>query len=338
MPVADAELVKRNLANPEAHVRVALGAARDASTSLIAELRSSIDYYATLTGRSPVRRVVVTGGGSCLFGFVEQLQQQLRLPVVQGDALHRIDCSRLNLPAGEIARLDPAVAVVVGLALPGSKDVKELDLLPPEVVLGRRRKQVERAAVLVGIVLVLVMAGLGVLRFLKVHNAENQVASLQTQINNLNIQIPKYDKVRQERAEILGLASISSPIVNDEVYWPGVITAFTKYTPKGGTITSFSAAAIPRQAPAPSAIGSPAAPVLTPAETQIASVSTSLQSPTGYTYFRNWYYSILGSGKLTVNGFSGISQATTKQVTFAATVGVTGEVTSIRANEFQVPR
>ena len=81
----------------------------------------------------------------------------------------------------------------------------------------------------------------------------------------------------------------------------------------------------------------PAAP-LTPAETQIASLSISLQSPTGYTYFRSWYYTVVGSGKLTVNGFSGITEATTKQVTFTATVGVTAEVISIRANEFEVPR
>ena len=241
VPVADAEAVKRGLDPSAPHTRVALGAARDASMSLIAELRSSIDYYATLPGRSPVRRVVVTGGGSCLYGFVEQLQQQLRLPVVQGSALSRIDCSRLNVPAEEIARLDSAVSVVVGLALPGAKDVKELDLLPPEVILRRKRKRVERAVVLVGIVLVVAMAALGVLRFLKVHNAENQVAGLQRQIAYLKTQIPKYDKVQQERAEILGLAAISNPIVQDEVYWPGVITALAHATPAGGTVTSFSA-------------------------------------------------------------------------------------------------
>ena len=209
--------------------------------SLINELRSSIDYYASLTGRSAIRRVVITGGGSRLSGFAELLQQQLRLPVVQGSALGRIDCSRLHLPPEEIARLDPAVAVVVGLALPGSKDVKELDLLPPEVILGRRRKQMERSVVLVGLVIVVVMVGFGALRFLKVHNAENQVASLQGQIGNLSAQIPKYNKVEQERATILDLAAISNPIVQDEVYWPGVFTALTRATPSGGTISSFSA-------------------------------------------------------------------------------------------------
>ena len=174
LPVADAEAIKRNLDDSAPHIRVAVGAARDASMSLINELRSSIDYYASLTGRSPIRRVVLTGGGSRLSGFAELLQQQLRLPVVQGSALGRIDCSRLHLPPDELARLDPAVAVVVGLALPGSKDVKELDLLPPEVVLGRRRKQLERSFVVVGILLVLVMVAFGALRFLKVHNAENR--------------------------------------------------------------------------------------------------------------------------------------------------------------------
>ena len=130
LPVADAEVTKRNLDQSAPHIRVALTAAREASMSLIGELRSSVDYYATLTGRSPVRRVVVTGGGSRLIGFIEQLQQQLRLPVVAGSTLDRIDCSRLKLPPEEITRLDSAVAVVVGLAAPGPKGVKELAPAP----------------------------------------------------------------------------------------------------------------------------------------------------------------------------------------------------------------
>ncbi|MGO9332470.1 MAG: pilus assembly protein PilM [Acidimicrobiales bacterium] len=335
LPVADAEAIKQNLDGSVPHIHVALGAARDASMSLIGELRSSIDYYATLTGRSPVRRVVVTGGGSRLSGFVEQLQQQLRLPVVQGSVLSRVDCSRLHLPSEELGRLDPAVAVVVGLAMPGLKDVKELDLLPPEVILGRKRRRLERSLVVVGIVLVLAMVGLGVLRFLKVRNAENQVASLQGQIVNINAQLPKYNKVEQEHATILGLQAISTPIVTDEVYWPGVLAALAQATPRGGTIGSFAADTVPRTAPTTTTSGTPP---LTPAEIQIATVSISLSSPTGYTYFHSWYYSINGSGKLTVNGFSGITQVGTKQVTFTATVGVTAEVTSIRHNKFKVPK
>ena len=336
LPLADAETLKQSLDGAAPHVHVAISAARDASMSLIGELRSSVDYYATLTGRSPVRRVVISGGGSRLFGFAEQLQQQLRLPVFIGSALSRIDCSRLHLPAEELVRLDPSVAVVVGLAIPGSKDVKELDLLPPEVILGRKRKKLERSIVLVGAVIVLVMVGLGVMRFLTVHNAENQVSALQSQIGVLNAQIPKYDKVQQERAAILGLAAISNPIVTDEVYWPGVFQALRRGTPSGGTISSFSASEVPRTAPVATTAGTAAPPPPPPSGIEIATVSISLNSPAGYTYFHNWYYKIDGSGRLTVNGFSGITQTTSSSVTFSATVGVTAEVTSIRANEFKV--
>jgi hypothetical protein len=170
-----------------------------------------------------------------------------------------------------------------------------------------------------------------VLRYLKVHNAENQVASLQVQITSLRIQIPRYDKVEQERALILSLQTISTPIVTNEVYWPGVITALTKATPAGGTIGSFTASTVPPSVP------TAGAPALTPSEIQTATVNISLTSPTGYTYFRSWYYSVNGSGKLTVNAFSGITQVATKHVTFTSTVGVTAEVTSPRANEFKVP-
>ncbi len=337
LPVTDAEVTKRNLDQPAPHIRVAGTAARDASMSLIGELRSSIDYYATLTGRNPVRRVVVTGGGSRLSGFVEQLQQQLRLPVIQGSALNRIDCSRLRLPADELGRLDTAVAVVVGLALPGPKDVKELDLLPPEVLLGRKRKRIERTVVIVGVVLVALMLGLGAFRFLKVHNAENQVAGLQTQITSLQGQIPKYSKVQQERKLILSLAAISNPLVNTEVWWPGVFLALDKATPKGGVITSFSGTTDPLAIPTAPVAGAPAAPVLPPYEVQRATVAISLISPTGYTYFHTWYYTVNFSKELTVNGFSGITQGSSKQVNFSATVGVTAELRSIRADEFKVP-
>jgi len=94
----------------------------------------------------------------------------------------------------------------------------------------------------VGIVLVLAMVGLGALRYLKVRNAENQVASLQVQITGLREQIPKYNKVEQEHALILNLEAISNPLVADEVYWPGVI----------GSLAN------PRQAVALSAVSPPA--------------------------------------------------------------------------------
>ena len=47
LPLADAESLKQNLDGAAPHIHTAIGAARDAAMSLIGELRSSIDYYAT---------------------------------------------------------------------------------------------------------------------------------------------------------------------------------------------------------------------------------------------------------------------------------------------------
>jgi Tfp pilus assembly protein PilN len=227
--------------------------------------------------------------------------------------------------------------VVVGLALPGPKGVKELDLLPPEVVAGRKRKRIERAFVLVGVVAVAAMAGLGVLRFLKVHDAENQVAGLQGQIAGLQTQIPKFSKVQQERAAILGLASISQPLVQNEVYWPGVLNALAAATPKGGTVTSFSGATVPIAVAAPVTKGATTPPPTPPQDVQTASLAIQVSTTIGYPYFRSWYSNVSGSGTLTVNQFGALTQGTPKHVEFSATVGVTAEVRSIRANEFEVP-
>ena len=144
------------------------------------------------------------------------------------------------------------------------------------------------------------------------------------------MQIPRYDKVQQEHSEILDLAAISNPIVNQEVYWPGVLGALRHVTPSGGSILTFSASADPPQAATVGTATHPAPAALSPAQTQIATVSISLATVAGYTYFRNWYYSVSGSGKLTVNGFSGLTKANTTNVTYSATIGVTGEITSIR--------
>ena len=64
LPIDDAEATKRNLDQSGPHIRAAATAANEAATSLIAEIRSSIEYYSTLPGRVEIRRVTLTGGGS----------------------------------------------------------------------------------------------------------------------------------------------------------------------------------------------------------------------------------------------------------------------------------
>ena len=100
---------------------------------LVAEIRNSIQYFASLPGRLPVSRVLVTGGGSDLHGLLPMLEAQIRLPVQTVSPLARLDTSKVGI-SGPGASIGPVLATPIGLALPEpNKAVKKFNLLPPEV-------------------------------------------------------------------------------------------------------------------------------------------------------------------------------------------------------------
>lgn len=333
LPVDDAEATKRNLEQTGPHIRAAAAAAAEASNSLIAEIRSSIDYYSTLPGRMEVRKVTLTGGGSRLTGLLERLQQQLRAEVVAGSALSRIDCSALKLSPEEIWRRDPLVAVVIGLALPERAGVKPLDLMPPEILARRKAARSDRMVRALAAVLVLAMAAGGVLRYLSVHNAENQSAALGAQITTTQNQIAKFDKAAQEYNQLKADQGLFSPVVGGEVNWPKVLSVLASTSPSGGTITAFTGSANP-----PATTASSSSRAVPAATLPIASVTISIVAPKGYPYFESWYNAITKSGWFQVAQWSGISQSPgSTSVTYSATLNVLGAVRSSRLNEFEVP-
>lgn len=338
VPLNDAEVTKRNLDKPGPHIRAAAAAARDASVALLNEIRNSIDYYATLPGRSPVRRVVVTGGGSRLVGLLDRLQQQLRAPVVPGSVLSRIDCTRLALSPEDLGRRDPLAAAVIGLALPDPPGVKPLNLLPPEILEKRAQRRIELGVLVVAVVVIVALIGLGVLKFLQVHNAEDQVGTLERSVSLLQREIPRYDRAAAEHALLVRDEDTVMPLVRGEVYWPAVFDRLAADTPPGPTVTSFSGSAnVP--ATAAQVTGSAVSPA-----TLIGSISISLDAPAGYPYFQRWFTAIEGSGDFQIVSFSAISLSggtttggTRGPVSFTSTLAVTGKIASPRIGEFLLP-
>lgn len=72
---------------------------------LVKELRRSLDFYKTRERKSPVKKLLITGGGSKLKGLAPFLSEELGLPVEPG-----------VLKNGE-GYIDPAFTVSIGLAL-----------------------------------------------------------------------------------------------------------------------------------------------------------------------------------------------------------------------------
>lgn len=343
LPIDDAESTKRNLDQTGPHIRAAAAAAGEAAASLVAEIRSSVEYYSTLPGRHDVRRVTITGGGSRLAGFAERLQSQSRAEVVVGSALARLDTGALNLSPDDVLRRDPLVSTVIGLALPDAPGVKSLDLLPPEILVARRQHRIERGVMAVAAVVVVGLVGLGVMRFLEVHNAENGEASNKATISSLQATISQKNKAARQFASIKSDSQSVVPILSSEVYWPSVIADLGRTMPAGGSVTSFSGAV---QAPTVTpAVVTPGATTTTVPITKqtvaerenvvIATVNVSISTSAGPSYVQNWFQTFLTSPEFRIVNTSPLQHAG-HVTSWTATLDVLGTIESNRIGKFEV--
>jgi type IV pilus assembly protein PilM len=107
-PPAPAELPDR-----EEVQRLALSRA----TSFVDEIRSSLEFYAAQVPGARIARVIVTGGGSRLEGFLELLQERIPVEVERGRLFERAK-SELQLSPEATAEAEAVLAVAVGLAIP----------------------------------------------------------------------------------------------------------------------------------------------------------------------------------------------------------------------------
>ena len=80
------------------------------------EIRSSLEFYAAQVPGAKIARVLVTGGGSRLDGFLDLLQERIPVPVDRGHLFQHVK-SELDLPADAQAEAESVLSVAVGLAI-----------------------------------------------------------------------------------------------------------------------------------------------------------------------------------------------------------------------------
>ncbi|HLX89584.1 MAG TPA: type IV pilus assembly protein PilM, partial [Acidimicrobiales bacterium] len=110
LPVADAEGLKRRLEEEAPQLTAAQRAVEPVTSDLVSEIRNSIQYFSSLPGRSPVTRILVTGGGSQLKGFARQLEARVHIPVLLVSPMDRLDLSGLDLDSATASALKPVLA------------------------------------------------------------------------------------------------------------------------------------------------------------------------------------------------------------------------------------
>ena len=84
--------------------------------AFVDEIRSSLEFYTAQVPGAKIGRVVVTGGGSKLRGFLDLLQERIPVKVERGRVFERVR-SQLGMTLDEQNEAEPLLAVAVGLAM-----------------------------------------------------------------------------------------------------------------------------------------------------------------------------------------------------------------------------
>jgi type IV pilus assembly protein PilM len=114
-----AERLKRGemVEGSDATPRQALDIAMQRATQFVDEIRSSLEFYTAQTQGARIERLLISGGGSKLEGFIDILRQRIPVTVEPGRVFSRVG-SQLSLSEEAQTEAEPVLATAVGLAIP----------------------------------------------------------------------------------------------------------------------------------------------------------------------------------------------------------------------------
>ena len=81
------------------------------------EVRSSLEFYTAQTQGARIERLLISGGGSKLEGFIDIVRQRIPVTREPGRVFSRVG-SQLSLSEDAQNEAEPVLATAVGLAIP----------------------------------------------------------------------------------------------------------------------------------------------------------------------------------------------------------------------------
>ena len=239
----DAERYKRSGATEDPSSGVAVLAARAGVDELIEEVRASLVFFADQPNGRPVRRLLVTGGGSLLPGLAEALAGGLGLDVVTADPFAGLRLGDTGFEPCDLPHLAPYMGAAIGVAL-GAKRPKDRRInLTPQA--RRASRSLGSRRVLLAAAAVVVFGGLGVLYV----QGRSQLADQQSQLSAANAQLADVQTQLQSRVASTGSPmstaigaspdAVAASVASTNVDWLAVERAIEKGgTPLGVTVAS----------------------------------------------------------------------------------------------------
>jgi type IV pilus assembly protein PilM len=328
LPLVDAEAIKRRLGEHIPQVESAERAVQSSIFEIVTEIRNSIQYFATLPGREPIARVMVTGGGSQLRGLLDQLRTQVRIPVEAISPLARLDLSSLDLQPDQASSIDPVLATPIGLALPEpNTSVRKFNLVPPEILKRNFERKMVRYAFMGAAVVAVLVLGVSAWRYLSVRSASNSVNTLTASVHQFNAEIPTFDSALAASNEVKTTNAHAKTLSDATVDWSAVLSQLDANTPAGLDVTDFTGTGSTTAAAA--AAGASSTPGATAAPGAIgsfsATVSGSFPGTAHFSPVAEWIDNITGVTMFSPPGVSAVTNTPVggnTTVTFQSTVSL----------------
>lgn len=239
---SEAEALKRRVGFDhdeltERAARIVEARARDA----VAEIRGTLNFYATQQDVAPVGRVLLTGGGSLLAGLEDGLRSALRIPLERAQPRLTLDVRNIGFAVEDLPTLDPYLAVPVGLALGGGKSVgRRINLLPLGARIPERNTVMFAGLAAGGMALVVLMAALTMGRTNAISKEKESLAAQEKVNQAIQAQVSALGDAGRAEEQANAARQQVSAVLAGEVSWSQVLQDVARTIPGDVWITTFT--------------------------------------------------------------------------------------------------
>jgi len=224
--------------NADENVRRASAATATVFNRLLAEIRRSIGYYRTQAQGSPVQRILISGGGSCIKGVSAFLAEKLKAEVTELSPLSKISVAP-GLDSQAVQGQERLLGDVVGLGLRAAgRGMMSVNLIPKAIAYQRElsKKKVFIVGAAACLIATVVLWGLDAKT--KAARAGTELDDLRLDKNKLSGFSARIKKVQGKIKKIEGNTTEVEKIQAARLYWVDFIETIKREKPDYAWITS----------------------------------------------------------------------------------------------------
>ncbi|MBI2222876.1 MAG: type IV pilus assembly protein PilM [Acidobacteria bacterium] len=207
LPFEAADALKRGQAMDGAQYEEARPVLRAVSENVMLEIQKTFDFFKATTSNDKIDRIVVSGGGSRVEAFFEQLRERFDAPIEAFDPFRNIAFDARKF--GDASEAAPTAVVAVGLALRRVGD-RFINLLAVERERTKRRpsaglQPAQKVAIAATLILVLTVLGLG-WRYWSVSQQlarlDSEIEAAEAETRRLRLVLSDVQKFETRRAQL----------------------------------------------------------------------------------------------------------------------------------------